>query len=291
VATRYFHGGAKRYERLVPGSGIDGRGIYLTSDRSRAAIYARSSKGSKGGGEITEVSVDLARAKVWDDDRMVDLRHYSRDPWVEELVQKYGPNATKMNGQNARIYLGWTPDRDPENRELRSRGWQAIARGSDLVVLDPAIMVYQAAKTRRFRDVGLVNGHWGHAGSGFLFMAGRKMLLLKRAMWTTQGGTYGIPGGAIPVDQHGRSMSALESARRETKEEIGRVPRHRPVARFVYRDGQFTFTTFVVMVEREFTPKLNDESDGFLWWDPEEGPDLRLHPGVRALLENRGEWS
>ncbi len=85
-------------------------------------------------------------------------------------------------------------------------------------------------------------------------------------------------------------MSALESAKRETREEIGILPRHVTVGKFLYRDGDFTFTTFVARIEREFTPKLNEESTDFVWWDPEEGPDLKLHPGVQALLENRGTW-
>jgi len=39
--------------------------------------------------------------------------------------------------------------------------------------------------------------HWGRAGSGFLFTTGPKILLLKRAPWVMQGGTWGIPGGAM----------------------------------------------------------------------------------------------
>jgi hypothetical protein len=38
------------------------------------------------------------------------------------------------------VYLGWVKDRS--NDELKRRGFQAIRRGSDLVVLDPSIIEY-----------------------------------------------------------------------------------------------------------------------------------------------------
>lgn len=137
----YFHGGEKVYERLAPGTGIDGVGIYLTSNRSRAEMYAkRDSKGKERKPFITEVGVDTRRARIWDDQAEVDLRDFTDASWLAELVERYGPAAPKMNGQNARIYLGWSEDRS--NAELKRRGFQAIRRGSDLVVLDPSIIEY-----------------------------------------------------------------------------------------------------------------------------------------------------
>ena len=137
-----------------------------------------------------------------------------------------------------------------------------------------------------YSDEGHVGSYWGRAGSGMLFTTGPKILLLERAPWVMQGGTWGIPGGAIPVsDATGRLMPPLQSAKREAREEIGRVPRHTLIDRFVYRDGSFKFTTYIALVKSEFVPKLNDESTGYVWWDPDKSPRLPLHFGVRELLE------
>jgi 8-oxo-dGTP pyrophosphatase MutT (NUDIX family) len=138
-----------------------------------------------------------------------------------------------------------------------------------------------------YRDEGHVGDYWGRAGSGMLFTTGQKILLLERASWVMQGGTWGIPGGAIPVsDKTGRLMPALASAKREVREEIGRVPPHQIVGKYVYQDGPFKFTTFVALVSREFVPRLNDESTDYLWWDPDTGRRLPLHFGVTELLRH-----
>lgn len=279
---------------MRPGAGLDGRGIYLTSNRKRAEMYARSSEGAVGGGVVTEVLVDTDRAKVWDDDARVDLRKFAKPSdarWIADLLAQHGEAGVVMGGQNARIYLGWV--NDEENRELRQRGYQAIQRYEDFIVLDPSIIEYdrKPMTKRSFQDVGHVGEHWGHAGSGFLFMFGNRALLLKRSSWVMEGGTWGIPGGAIPHDQHGRPMATLESAKRETREEIGTLPKYRMISKFVFRKPDFVFTTFVAEVSAMFEPKLNDESDDYVWISLENALErLPLHPGVRALIENRGEW-
>jgi 8-oxo-dGTP pyrophosphatase MutT (NUDIX family) len=134
-------------------------------------------------------------------------------------------------------------------------------------------------------DEGHVGGYWGSSGSGMLFTTGPKILLLERAPWVMEGGTWGIPGGAIPRDIEGRPQNALASAKREVLEEVGRVPGYTIINRYVFQDGDFTFTTFVALIDHEFQPTLNDESTNYVWWDPERGPRLPLHFGVRALLK------
>lgn len=295
MKQRYYHGGAQVYDELLPGDGIDGKGIYLTSDKRRAMMYgARDTSGAERKSHITEVLVE-DRVKVWEDEGLYDLRNFTKASWLTELIQKYGEQGAIMSGQNARVYLGWTPDQDPGNRNLKRLGYQAIHRGSDFIVLDPSIITYEKKRARpEFRDIGHVGGHWGHAGSGMLFTTGPKILLLLRSHWVMEPGTWGIPGGAIPVDPSGKHMAPLASAKREVAEEVGRVPKYEIVEKYVYTSGDphatraFTFTTFVSKVDHEFTPTLNDESDDFKWWDPEHGPKLPLHYGVKALLRHWG---
>ena len=141
-----------------------------------------------------------------------------------------------------------------------------------------------AARVAALYDEGRVGKYWGSAGSGFLFTTGERILLLKRAPWVDQPGTWGIPGGAIPVDSDtGKPLSPLKGALREVREEVGMVPSYRMYDTYVFRDGSFSFTTFIATTE-EFTPRLDDENTAYVWADREEVARLRLHPGVKKLL-------
>jgi len=67
------------------------------------------------------------------------------------------------------------------------------------------------------------------------------------------------------------------------REEAGVVPVHHVIDRYVYRDGAFTFTTFIATVDEPFTPHLNGESTSYVWADREHLPSP-LHHGVVAML-------
>lgn len=139
----YYHGGAKVYDRLLPGGGIDGNGIYLTTDRDRALMYAkRDAHGVDRDPAITEVEVDLTGVKIWDYSKEFDLREFTDAPWLADMIEKYGEKSATMNGENARIYLFGN-----DNAGLRKLGYRALKKGTkknshDLIVLDPSIIKY-----------------------------------------------------------------------------------------------------------------------------------------------------
>lgn len=135
-----------------------------------------------------------------------------------------------------------------------------------------------------YEDVGYTEeGFWGNAGSGILFTTGEKILLLKRSPYVLEPGTWGIPGGAIP-EKGGRPMDALQSAKKETQEELGRVPSFQVVDKYVFRSGAFKFTTFIARVNQEFKPRLNWENDKAEWLTEDEVRRKNLHPGVKTML-------
>lgn len=136
-----------------------------------------------------------------------------------------------------------------------------------------------------FEDEGFVGDYWGSHGSGIMFLHQNKVLLLKRASWVEQPGTWGIPGGAIPVDESGKPMEALKSAMKEAEEEIGDLHTFKQFDKVVYRDGDFTYTTFLAESATEFTPTLNDESVDYVWADLNDLPKP-LHFGVQYVLDN-----
>lgn len=142
---------------------------------------------------------------------------------------------------------------------------------------------------RALEDEGFVNNengtrYWGRAGAGMLFTTGDRVLLLQRSNYVEQPGTWGIPGGAIQVDNRGAPTNPLDTAKQEVEEELGFVPRHKVIDRFVFRDGSFQFTTFIARVDEIFTPRLNWENTHHRWVYEDELSTLTLHFGVKALL-------
>jgi len=192
-------------------------------------------------------------------------------------------------------------------RGPNGRTYGAVAGGSGKgrarALRDTPFAGAQAGGLYAYEDPGMVGDRWGRAGAGMLFVDPRgRMLLLRRSIGVLEPGTWGAPGGAIPeeeyLDKSGRwrrkRMGALQSALKEVEEEVGGVPPHRVVAKYVYSEptdaGEFTYTTFVAQVEQPFDPKLNWENEDWVWVKPESAWGLPLHFGAKAMLKNRAEW-
>lgn len=134
----------------------------------------------------------------------------------------------------------------------------------------------------KYKDEGIVDGFWGSSASGFLFTTGTSILLLRRS-GTEQSGTWGIPGGAIPIDKTGNPKNTLRSALDEVREEIGQSPKYTLIGKTIFKNGDFTYTTFIARVGIEFIPRLNWEHDDYIWATENNLPSP-LHPGISYIL-------
>ena len=128
--------------------------------------------------------------------------------------------------------------------------------------------------------------HWGANGGAGLLL--RHMpasgistyLLTERSRWVDEGGTWGIPGGAMH-----RGESVEDAARREAAEEIWPLPPCR-VTGIDEQDcgGGWRFHIVHADVSAAFAAYAASETDATGWFTLAQMTALRLHPGIRAWL-------
>jgi 8-oxo-dGTP pyrophosphatase MutT (NUDIX family) len=138
------------------------------------------------------------------------------------------------------------------------------------------------------------NVHWGNDGSGCLLICSQLKLvfLLKRSSEVTEPNTWGIPGGARPIDKKtNRQKPSLANAITETREEVGGIPPgfNRYKDKVTYRGSGFKYDTFVVDLPastvKSWRPKLDWENSDWGWFRMDSLPKP-LHFGVKWLFKN-----
>ena len=140
--------------------------------------------------------------------------------------------------------------------------------------------------------------HWGlHGAAGLLLVRRhadgrvRDVVLQHRALWSDQGGTWGVPGGARAPDE-----TAVEAALREAAEEAGIDPGPvRVLGTDVLDHGPWSYTTVLAEAAGALDPRPTDaESIEIRWVDADDVTALPLLPAfaaawphLRARLEGR----
>ena len=122
--------------------------------------------------------------------------------------------------------------------------------------------------------------HWGRFGAaGVLITDGSRVMLQHRAVWTHEGGTWAVPGGAR--DSH---EDAVTAALREAAEEAALDPAHvRPFGEWVDDHGGWSYTTVVAAALTDLAPRAaNPESIEIRWWPIDDVAGLALHSGFAA---------
>lgn len=134
---------------------------------------------------------------------------------------------------------------------------------------------------------------WGTSAAGVYIVAKDtgNILLMLRSQEVNEGGTWGIPGGALGIDDAGRMThpnDTPESAlHREMDEEIGFGGKMQLIKSLVFSHKDFRFHNYIGIVEEEFECYLNWESDDYGWFAPDNLPSP-LHPGVSWFIGNGG---
>lgn len=127
-------------------------------------------------------------------------------------------------------------------------------------------------------DRGRFWGRFGAAGV-LAYDSDRGVLLQHRAQWSHNGGTWGLPGGALHEGE-----DAVAGALREAHEEAA-VPGENVSVLFtsVLDLGYWSYTTVVLLVTDPFEPVISDPESIELQWVPlEDVLGRELHPGFAA---------
>jgi len=114
-------------------------------------------------------------------------------------------------------------------------------------------------------------------GVGCLFYSQkthRYLFLLRNGQ--RHNGHWGLVGGKIESNE-----TAIQALTREIREEIGTVKYRKviPLEHFTSDNEKFEYHTYLIPVESEFVPELNNEHRGYAWTSIEDHPKP-LHPGV-----------
>ena len=126
---------------------------------------------------------------------------------------------------------------------------------------------------------------WGNQGAGILPIARTtgRLLLNFRSKHVNEGRQWGVWGGK--VDENNLEAAA----RREFIEETGYHGNIQMIPAFRYSEPGFIYQNFIGLLDDEFDPNLNWESEGFKWVDINELKEIRpMHFGLAGLLKNSG---
>jgi 8-oxo-dGTP pyrophosphatase MutT (NUDIX family) len=122
------------------------------------------------------------------------------------------------------------------------------------------------------------------AGGVFLARDTHRFLFLLRAQGRTAG-TWGLAGGKKELTD----ATAYDALIREIQEEVGFIPNIEktvPIEWYSSKDELFYYNTYVLIVDKEFIPQLNDEHSGYCWVSNDNWPKP-LHTGLKTTLSSR----
>jgi len=139
---------------------------------------------------------------------------------------------------------------------------------------------------------------WGNEGAGLLVISAStgRILVPLRSRWVMEPLTWGVIGGKIDYEDEGEEADDPDpeaAAVREFIEETGYQGLIEVTPAFVYEheneDGDvvFTYYNFIGVVEDEFVPQENWETERFAWMALDQLLEIEpKHYGLQALLDD-----
>ena len=124
---------------------------------------------------------------------------------------------------------------------------------------------------------------WGNIAAGCLPISkeSKKILLCYRSSYVNEPHTWGLWGGKVEEDDTVINELCEETA---YYGEIDLIP----VFIFRNKNNTFEYHNFIGIIDEEFEPKLNWESDGYKWVTFNQLLKIKdKHPGLELLLKDK----
>jgi len=115
--------------------------------------------------------------------------------------------------------------------------------------------------------------------AGLFLTHGDKVLLLKRSKKESHAGSWGLPGGKGNTGE-----SFLDCAKREAKEETGRVPDFKVFGHLDEPIINGTYRTFICKIDKPYKVKLSSEHTEYSWVSFKDCKKLDVHPSIKKNL-------
>jgi 8-oxo-dGTP pyrophosphatase MutT (NUDIX family) len=121
------------------------------------------------------------------------------------------------------------------------------------------------------------------AGACIVAKDTKRILLQQRSLDSSYPRTWGFWGGKVEPKEN-----VSQGMLREVGEEVGvdileYIHKIYPYDQYHSRDSEFSYYTFVVIVENEFIPNINEETGGYAWVNVNYLPKP-LHPGAKRTI-------
>ena len=136
-----------------------------------------------------------------------------------------------------------------------------------------------------FSDESETPKYWGNKAAGCIFLSkdtGRILLAHRSNEVDYEPETWGTWGGKIDG-----SETPAQAVEREVEEETGYTDLFKLHPLYVFKDGEFEYHNYLVIVQFEFTPQLNWENDDSAWVEYGNWPKP-LHFGMVELINHVG---
>ena len=139
---------------------------------------------------------------------------------------------------------------------------------------------------------------WGSVGAGILPICTStgRILVAHRSPYVQEPNTWGVWGGKLDLEDdyydagEETEDDVEEAARREFREESEYNGHLTMIPSYIFRakSGNFTYYNFIGLLDEEFEPRLDWETQNYRWMTFDEMTALggKLHFGLAELIKN-----
>lgn len=247
---------------------------------------------------------DLASVAQWlnakPDEIVVHIRHEPIGKFLGQIKEMYGTYSEfpkdarrtekimQMLKQGAPMLPIYVEEDDPdlfvmEGRHRMVAFYLIGAKTIPVAYVSKTTLTERTDDEEDHLDALKKTGFWGRRAAGCILLAtdtGR-IGISHRSAHVESPNTWGTVGGAIDQGEDPK-----KACRREISEELGFHGDVKLIPLYVFaHESGFRYYNFLAVVDHEFTPKTDWETQGFGWFEYGKWPKP-LHPGLVGLLQD-----